>query len=418
MSQSSTHAGSAEPVPVRAPAAVGLDAQRLARISRWMRTYTDSGKLAGASVAVMRDGHVAFRDQCGFADIDAGMVMAPDTIVRIYSMTKPITTVAAMMLYEQGLFQLDDPVSDFIPGFANMQVWDGGEGDDLRTRTASRPFTVRELMNHTSGLTYGFINATPIDAIYREHGIDFQAADRPNAELVQQLTEVPLLAEPGTEWNYSVSTDVLGALVELWSGQDFESFLHEHVLGPLGMVDTGFHVPEDKWGRFAANYATSRSGALKVIDPSGGAGRYARQAVTFSGGGGLVSTIDDYLTFISMMMNNGEWAGHRLLSRKSVELMTSNHLPGDMASMGQPRFSESTYTGIGFGLGASVMLDPAAAQIVGTPGEYAWGGAASTAFWVDPKERQAVVFFTQFMPSSAYPIRRELRVLSYQAIVD
>ncbi|MEM7407849.1 MAG: serine hydrolase domain-containing protein [Pseudomonadota bacterium] len=208
MSQDSAKTINPGAMPVRAPAAVGLDAGRLARISPWMRGYVDSGRLAGASVAVMRDGYVAFRDQVGFADLDTGTAMAPDTIVRIYSMSKPITTVAALMLYEQGMFQLDDPVTRFIPAFADMQVWDGGEGGDLKTRPASRPFTIRELMNHTSGLTYGFVNATPVDAIYRERGIDFQAADRPNAELVAKLTEVPLLADPGTEWNYLLGSSV------------------------------------------------------------------------------------------------------------------------------------------------------------------------------------------------------------------
>lgn len=407
-----------QPLPTAAPETVGLSRERLARISSWMRDLTDTGKLAGASVAILRNGYVAFRDQSGQQDIAANTPMRNDTLVRIYSMTKPLTTVAALMLYERGLFQLDDPITRFIPEFADMQVWVSGAGESMQLKPTTRPFTIRELMNHTSGLTYGFINATPVDALYREQQLDFQAADRPLAELVAQLTELPLLAEPGTEWNYSVSTDVLGYLVELWSGQDFQSFLHEQVLAPLGMDDTGFHVPEDKWPRFAANYCKSCDGSLKQIDAGAGGGRYAQPAVTFSGGGGLVSTLDDYLRFAQMMLNNGELDGTRLLSRKTVQLMTSNHLPGDMASMGQPRFSESSYDGIGFGLGFSVTLDPCAAQVIGSAGEYAWGGVASTAFWIDPVEQQAVVFFAQFMPSSAYPIRRELRVLSYQAIID
>jgi CubicO group peptidase (beta-lactamase class C family) len=407
-----------ESLPSAAPEALGLDPERLARISRWMRNYTETGKLAGVSVALIRDGHVAFRDSCGYQDVVAQVPMSNDTLVRIYSMTKPLTTVAALMLYEQGLFQLDDPVTRFIPEFSDLQVWTSGAGDAMQTCSASRPFTIRELMNHTSGLTYGFINATPVDALYREQGLDFQTADKPLAELVAQLAQMPLLAQPGTEWNYSVSTDVLGYLVELWSGQDLQTFLHEHVFAPLGMQDTGFHVPEDKWSRFAANYCQGRDGNLKQIDAGAGGGRYAQPAVTFSGGGGLVSSINDYLRFAQMMLNEGSLDGHRLLSRKTVELMTSNHLPGDMAAMGQPRFSESSYEGIGFGLGFSVMLDPAVAQVIGSPGEFAWGGAASTAFWIDPQENQAVVFFTQFMPSSHYPLRRELRVLSYQAIAD
>jgi CubicO group peptidase (beta-lactamase class C family) len=397
---------------------MGMDTARLARVSPWLRAYVDEGKLAGANVAVIRDGHIVFRDRYGQRDIDSGAPMADDTIVRIYSMTKPMTTVAAMMLYEQGHFQLDDPVSRYIPAFADMQVWLSGEGGDMHTESAHRPFTVRELMTHTGGLTYGFIGQTPVDALYRECQVDFQTADKPLAQIVAGLAELPLLAQPGVEWNYSVSTDVLGHLVELWSGQDFEAYLTQQVIKPLGMLDTGFHVPEEKWDRFAANYTRGRNGHLDCVDPGGGDSRYSRQAVTFSGGGGLVSTVDDYLRFMQMLLNQGELHGTRLLGRKAVELMTSNHLPADMASMGQPRFSESSYEGKGFGLGGSVMLDPAVAQIVGSPGEFAWGGAASTAFWVDPLERCGVVFLTQLMPSSQYPIRNQLRVLTYQAIVD
>jgi CubicO group peptidase (beta-lactamase class C family) len=228
---------------------------------------------------------------------------------------------------------------------------------------------------------------------------------------------MPLLFQPGSQWSYSIATDVLGCLVEVISGQTFETFLHERIIGPLGMVDTGFHVPAEKLSRLAANYTTAAEGGLKLIDDPA-TSRYGKPRQLCSGGGGLVSTSADYLRFCRMMLNKGTLEGTRILGRKTVELMTSNHLRGDMAAMGQARFSESTYTGIGFGLGFSVMLEPAKAQIVGSPGEYAWGGAASTAFWIDPAEEMAVILMTQLMPSSTYPIRRELRVLTYQAVID
>lgn len=396
-----------------APADVGLSAERLARVDAWMQRLVDDGKLAGLGVTVSRRGRVAYQRCAGFADQARGTTMLPDTILRIYSMTKPLTSAAVMMLYEEGRFQLDDPVSRFLPAFRDMRVFAG----DGETVPAERAITVRDLLTHTSGLTYGFINATPVDALYREHGIDFQTSELGLADLVERAAALPLLAQPGRRWNYSIATDVLGHLVAVLSGQSFEAFLHERVIAPLGMTDTAFHVPPDKHARFAANYARGEGGGLALLDDPA-TSRYLLPRELCSGGGGLVSTAGDYTRFCQMMLNHGELDGTRLLGRKTVELMTANHLRGDMADMGQPRFSESSYEGIGFGLGFSVMLDPARAQILGTPGEYAWGGAASTAFWIDPAEELAVILLTQLTPSSTYPIRRELRVLTYQALVD
>jgi CubicO group peptidase (beta-lactamase class C family) len=342
----------------------------------------------------------------------------PDTIYRIYSMTKPLTSTAIMMLYEEGRFQLDDPISRFIPAFANPRVCVGGSRGKLETIPAEREITFRDLLSHTSGLTYGFMESTPVDALYRaKDGVDFQTATTSLRQIVDKLATFPLIAQPGKAWNYSVSTDVLGCLVEVISGQPFEKFLVEKVARPLGMIDTDFHVPQAKHDRFAANYQPSPDGKLALIDDPAKS-RYLQPRTVNSGGGGLVSTASDYLRFCKFMLNKGELEGVRLLGKKTVELMTMNHLGGDMADMGMPRFSESPYYGIGFGLGFSVMIDPAKAQILGTKGEYAWGGAASTAFWCDPAEDMAVVMLTQLMPSSTYPIRRELRVLAYQAIVD
>jgi CubicO group peptidase (beta-lactamase class C family) len=427
--------------------ALGLDAQRLDRIRPWMQQWVDSGKLSYLQVLVMRKGQTAFYQHYGMADCERKVPIAENTLARFYSMTKPLTTMAAMMLYEEGRFQLDDPIAKFIPSFANMRVYTGGKGaggltikinpgapgpragakgaagsdaaakpEAVPTVAAERPITVRDLMTHTSGLTYGFMMATPVDALYREHGIDFNNTTLSLAQLVDKAAALPLLAQPGSQWNYSISTDVLGRLVEVVSGEPFEDFLHRRVLGPLGMMDTDFFAPADKLHRFAANYVRSAEGKLKLADDPQ-ASSFARKPSAASGGGGLVSCVADYARFVQCMLNKGSFNGQRLLGRKTVELMMSNHLKGDMADMGQPRFSESNYEGIGFGLGFSVTLDPARAQILGTPGESAWGGAASTAFWIDPTEDMAVILSAQLTPSSTYPIRRELRVLTYQALI-
>jgi CubicO group peptidase (beta-lactamase class C family) len=396
---------------------VGMSSTRLARVDDWMEKLVDTGKLPGVSVLVARRGQVVYDAAYGMADIARGTPMRRDTIVRIYSMTKPLTSAAIMMLYEEGRFQLDDPISRFLPYFANMRVFVGGARGKIETVPAAREITFRDLLTHTSGLTYGFMAATLVDAEYRAQGIDFQTAETSLGALVERAAQLPLLAQPGAEWNYSIATDVLGHLVAVISGQSFESFLQERVIQPLGMTDTGFYVAPAGAERFSANYVVGEDGRLTQIDGSRES-RYLAPRELCSGGGGLVSTAPDYLHFCQMMLHKGEWNGVRLLGRKTVALMTANHLRGDMADMGQARFSESTYEGIGFGLGFSVMLDPAKAQILGSPGEYAWGGAASTAFWVDPAEDLAVILLTQLMPSSTYPIRRELRVLTYGAIID
>ena len=393
---------------------VGLSPARLARIDAWMRGWVDSGRLAGMSVLVSRGGQIAYESCYGQADLARGTPMSPQTIVRIYSMTKPLTSVALMLLYEEGRFQLDDPIHGVLPSFRNSRVW-VGEGQE--PVPAERAITYRDLLTHTSGLTYGFINATPVDAMYRDQGVDFQVSDATLGEVVQKAATMPLLAQPGTAWNYSIATDVVGHLVAELSGMPFDRFLQDRVLAPLRMTDTAFAVAPENVARFAANYVRGEDGQAALVDDPA-TSRFTQPRAIASGGGGLTGTARDYLRFCHMMLNKGTLDGERLLGRKTVELMTSNHLPGDMASLGMPRFSESNYAGIGFGLGFSVMLDPAKAQILGTPGEYAWGGAASTAFWIDPAEDMAVVLLTQLTPSSTYPIRRELRVLTYASVTD
>ena len=404
-------------LPLVAPEQVGLSAPRLARITSWMKGWVDSGKLPGMTVAILRRGEIAYAETVGKADVARNRPMRPDTIVRIYSMSKPLTSVAIMMLYEEGRFQLDDPISRFIPAFKNSRVFVSSSRGKMETVPAEREINFRDLLSHTSGLTYGMMESNPVDAMYRAKGVDFGTADTSLEQVVGELATIPLIAQPGKAWNYSVSTDVLGCLVQVISGQPFDVYLGEKVIKPLGMSDTDFFVPKEKHDRLAANYGPGKNGGLDLIDDPQKS-RYLSPRNVYSGGGGLVGTASDYLRFCKFMLNKGELDGVRLLGRKTVELMTTNHLKGDMGDMGTPRFSESTYLGTGFGLGFSVTLDPAKAQILGTPGEYAWGGAASTAFWCDPREEMAVVLLTQLMPSSTYPIRRELRVLSYQAIVD
>ena len=397
------------------PEDLGLSTQRLSRIDGWMDRLVADGKLPGLSVTVSRRGQVAYARCAGLADLARATPMAPETMVRIYSMTKPLTSAAILMLYEEGRFQLDDPITKFLPEFAHQRVCIGGNRGKMDTVPAKRDITFRDLLTHTSGLTYGFMQSTLVDAAYRDTGVDFQTSDATLGEVVARAAALPLLAQPGEEWNYSIATDVLGHLVAVISGQSFSDFLHERLIAPLGMTDTGFFVPAEKLPRFAANYARGPEGLVLIDDPA--TSRFSQPGKICTGGGGLVSTAGDYLRFCDMMLGQGGFRGASLLGRKTVALMTANHLNGDMAAMGQPRFSESSYAGVGFGLGFSVMLDPARAQIVGTAAEYAWGGAASTAFWIDPAEELAVVLLTQLTPSSTYPIRRELRVLTYQALI-
>ena len=399
------------------PRAVGVCPERLARILPWMDRLVEDRRLAGLSVTMQRRGRTVFARACGQADLARGTPFTLDTVTRIYSMTKPLTSVAVMQLYERGLFQLDDPVARYLPEFAQMRVAVGGNRAKIETEPARRPITIRDLLTHTAGLTYGFMEATLVDAAYREKGIDFLAKEGTLAEMTARTAALPLLAQPGSAWNYSVATDVLGHFVAVVSGRPFADYLRREVIAPLGMVDTDFHVRPDLMPRFCACYAYDRDRQLRPFDDSVDTA-YARPPAIASGGGGLVSTAADYHRFCRMILNGGEIDGARLLGRKTVALMTANHLGGDLAAMGTPRFAETSYTGIGFGLGFSVMLDPAAAQIVGTPGEVAWGGMASTAFWIDPAEDLAVVMMTQLVPSSALPIRKELRVLTYAALVD
>jgi CubicO group peptidase (beta-lactamase class C family) len=399
------------------PEHVGLSSARLERIQPWIQAYLDAGKLPGATILVARHGKAAYCRSFGLSDLEANKPMTIDTILRFYSMTKPITTVALMMLYEQGHFQLDDPVAAFIPSFKDLRVYVSDEKNDMVTEPLHLPMTLHHLLTHTSGLTYGFGNQGPIAELYRAHHTDFGDHDGPLEEVVERLAQIPLEFQPWRRWNYGISFDVLGRVVEVVSGKPLDTFFKERIFEPLDMVDTGFAVPKDQLDRFAALYERTQEKNLSLLEAPRSS-TMIDTVETFSGGGGLVSTLGDYFRFTEMLRRKGELDGEQLLGRKTVEYMTTNHLPGDLADMGQPIFNETSYEGIGFGLGVSVMLDPAKAKVMGTPGEYAWGGYASTAFWVDPQEDMTVIFLTQLIPSSAYQIRRELRVITYQALID
>ncbi|MEW6184748.1 MAG: serine hydrolase domain-containing protein [Thermodesulfobacteriota bacterium] len=415
------------------PTSVGVSAERLARLDQWLEKQISNERLAGCSLLFGRRGQAVYFKAIGKAELEPEKPFKEDTIVRIFSMTKPITTVAAMMLYEENHFQLDDPLSQYIPAFRNMRVWQGQRIDN--TQPAEQPITIRQLMTHTSGLTYGFMQANPVDARYRELKIERPSDATDLEEWVNRLATIPLICQPGSQWNYSVSTDVLGRLVEIWSGESLAEFFENRILKPLKMVDTGFQVAEGKQERFAALYTPvwgaslsdvgrttaaepkEKRGGLK-LEEAAGKSSYLKPTNLYMGGGGLTSTISDFAKFCQMLLNRGELEGKRLLGRKMVEYMMTNHLPDhkDMAAMGQPVWSETTYEGIGFGLGGAVVLDPVKAQIVTSVGEYHWGGAASTFFWLDPVEDLYVVFLTQLVPSSSYPLRRELRTRVYQTL--
>ena len=402
------------------PESVGLSGDRLQRITPWMADYVASGKLPGCLTAVMRRGKLAYLAHTGMADPDIGRPVDENTVFRIYSMTKPIVSAAIMTFFEEGRFQLDDPVARFLPEFADTPVWVDGDGSDMRTEPPAEPMKIWHLLTHTAGLVYGARNDTPVGALCRANGIDFSRRNGGDlAETVRRLAEIPLRWQPGTRWEYSVATDVLGRLVEVLAGQPLDEVLQARIFDPLGMSDTGFQVRTEQLTRFAALY-TAKEGGIVRNDGSDDTASHARDVTLFSGGGGLVSTAADYLRFAEMIRRKGVLGDTRILGRRTVELMAMNHLPNnsDMAGMGTPVHSETSYEGIGFGLGFSVVLDPATAKAACSPGELAWGGAASTAFWIDPEEEISVVFLTQLMPSSSYPIRRELRSLVYQAIID
>jgi CubicO group peptidase (beta-lactamase class C family) len=404
------------------PAEVGLDPDRLERIGRLFARYVDDGKLPGWLITVNRRGRLAYVASYGSRDLESGRPVEPGTLWRIYSMTKPITSVAAMLLWEEGGFELNDPVSRYIPAFADVRVFTGGTDVRPVTVPATEPVRVWHLLTHTAGLTYGFMRAHPVDALYRARGYEW--AWPPGTDLATACAawaDMPLLFQPGSEWSYSVASDVLGHLVEVVSGQPLDEFLRRRIFEPLGMTATGFHT--DDADRLATLYAQGADGGLSPIGAMGAAA--LKPPTLFRGGGGLVSTAADYDRFTQMLLGRpdspaGELDGVRLLGPRTVAYMSRNHLPGhqDLAQFGRPLYAEVPFVGTGFGLGFAVVIDPVPGKVPSSLGELSWGGAASTAFWVDPAEELTASFFTQLMPSNAYPIRSQLRQLVYQAVAD
>src|SRR3954470_16349845 len=399
-------------------AEMGFDPDRLARIDDFLATrYVEPGLYAGTQVLVAREGKVVHFGTQGAARAD-GRPMADDAIFRIASMTKPVTSVAFMMLLEEGRITLDQPVESVIPEWKGLGVYNGGgAGVPFLTRPPERPMQMIDLLRHTSGLTYSFQHRTNVDAAYRARKIEGWHGDYDLDGFVAALAEIPLEFSPGTAWNYSVSTDVVGLVVQRVSGLPLDRFLEERIFAPLGMADTAFSVPGDKIDRLGDAWAFQPGKGAVMYDP-GAKSAWARPPKLVAGGAGLVSTAADYHRFCTMLINGGELEGARIVSRKTLELMTANHLPGgaDLTELSRSLFSEAVNAGQGFGLGFAVNLDPARTMLPGTKGEYYWGGMFSTAFFIDPVERLHMIFMTQLMPSSTYPIRRQLKTLIYSAL--
>ena len=400
------------------PSAMGMDRARLERIRGHFDRYVDDSRLSGWLVTVARAGELVWTGSGGYRDRESGLEVTDDTLWRIYSMTKPLTTLGAMMLYEEGRFDLNDDVGRWIEALAEPQVYVSGTAAAPVTVPAIGPVRVHHLLSHTSGLTYGFNYLHPVDAIYRAKGYDFGWAKGANLErAVEDWCTSPLLFQPGSRWNYSVATDVLGRLIEIWSGQSLDAFFRERIIEPLGLSDTDWYCPEDKRDRLAMLYVPLNGTFAPVADLARAA---THPPQLWSGGGGLVSSAADYQRFMTMILRGGELDGVRLLSSRTVSLMTENHLPEDvdLANFATDSFSETDYAGVGFGLGFSVMLDRRVNKSLVSEGTVGWGGAASTAFWIDPLEELTVGFYTQLLPSGTYPIRRELQQLVYQSLTD
>lgn len=402
------------------PTQVGFSAYRLGRIDEHFRAYVDDGRLPGYSIAVARGGHLAHVSTYGHRDVETQLPTTLDTVYRLYSMTKPVTSVALLMLVEEGRLRLTDLVSDYIPSFAQTRVWRTGTVLKPITDPVTEPMRIWHLLTHTAGLTYGFLYADVVDDIYRRAGFEMGVGQNQSlAEICDRYAALPLLFQPGTSWNYSVATDVLGRVIEVVSGMSLDEFLAKKILEPLGMHDTAFCASPDKHDRLATLYGVNEStGGLKRLEAVGNGAK--SMPVYLSGGGGLVSTAFDYYQFLQMLANRGALGDVRLLSPTSIALMTVNHLPNnhDVSTFGRALGEEIYFDGVGFGFGVSVVIDQAKTRALCPNGTYGWGGMASTVFWVDPVEEVTAMFFTQLMPSTTYPIRPYLRQLVYQAITD
>ncbi len=386
----------AKKIPIASPEDVGMSMEKLAKIKPAVQAFIDNEKIAGASVLVARKGKIALFETFGMMDMEAKKSMKQNTIFRFYSMTKSVTSVAAMMLYEEGKLKLDDPVSKYIPEFKGLKVY-AESGEHIEQE---REMSIRDLLRHSSGLTYGFFGNTPVDKMYLSRSVF--AWDSPLQDMINKLSKIPLLYQPGTKWHYSVSTDVLGYIVEKVSGQSLDMFFRQRIFKPLKMKDTAFYVPAKKVDRFAACYGPNLTGGLKIIDEPAKS-RYLKKRSLLSGGGGLVSTARDYLRFCQMLLNKGRLDGERLLRPETVKMMTKNQLPDSV------KRSEDG----GFGLGFSVRLKDGKFP----KGEYGWGGAASTHFWISPKHDLIVIALSQYMPYSGR-LENTIKPLVYDSILN
>lgn len=403
-----------------------MDQGRLDNIRNWQQAYVDKRKYAGSSLLINRAGQEVFFHAAGRRNVEENLAFTRDTLVRLYSMTKPVTSVAVMMLAEKGLFHLEAPVSDFIPEFSQMQALVPGATSIDQTEPSRSP-TLHELLTHTSGLSYPF-NPGVLPQAMQQEDLMFKPDQGELAGMAAHLASYPLGFQPGSRWEYSVSIDVLGRVVEVVSGQTLAEFFEQNIFQPLGMEETAFRVPRHAGNRFASLYTplagdamalnSAKTGgeSLRLTDLYGGSP--FESADMMSGGGGLVGTIDDYMKFAEMLRRRGKAREGYILSPKTMDFMMRNHLPGDIASMGPQSFAEQPMEGMGFGLGGAVVLDPARARCPGSVGDFSWGGMASTFFWVDPVLDLSVVFLTQLSPSSSYPSRAELKALVHGAIIE
>lgn len=400
----------AQPLPTAAPDRVGLSTAPLAEIDARMQSYVDEGKLAGIVLLIAREGQVAHAGVYGKMDIEANKAMRRDALFRIYSMTKPITGVALMTLYDEGRFELDDPVTKYLPGFDKVKVFTGQNGDDVTVTDLKRPITVRDLMCHTAGLAYGISRATPVDVMYTEAKLLDRTRNLDS--MLERMLKLPLAAQPGEKWMYSIAVDVQGKLIEKLSGKPLDEFFAERVFQPLKMADTAFYVPADKLDRLSVNYG-KQDGKLSPIDGSK-TSQYATRPALLSGGGGLVSTADDYLRFAQMMLNRGELDGVRILKPETVDLMTRNHLADELVPIG---LGPLRLANMGFGLDVAVRVKTDKGEPAGSLGEYGWGGAASTQFFVAPREELICVGMAQFMPNTPLYFQDARKIL-YKAVLE
>ncbi len=399
------------------PESVGLDSGQLARVSEHLgKRYVGPGKIPGSITLVARRGQACYLDVQGYRDVERATPMTEDTIVRIYSMSKPITSLAMMTLLERGLFSLDDPVHRFIPAWRKLGVWTAGSYPLFATAPSQRPMTIRDLLMHTSGLTYDFLRASNIDYAYRKLQVGLVRPGYTLQDMIDQLAQLPLEFSPGERWNYSVATDVLGYLVEVISGQNLADYLRAVIFDPLGMADTRFDIQTDQVERFASCYTRNMNKEM-VLSDDGQDSEYANR--TFhSGGGGLISTVGDYYRFCQMLLGGGSLDGTRIIGSRTLAFMTANHLPGgaDLSQLATGGFSESSYEGVGFGLGFATKLDAVRNGFPGSTGSFFWGGLASTLFWVDPLEELVVIFMTQLIPSRTFNFRGQLENIVYAAL--